>query len=76
MSNPLADAIRGRDVTIPTHARVGVVTSASPLEVSLAGGTGLSAARINGYTPSIGDTVLILQLEPDLIILGLIISGG
>lgn len=77
MRSPLADALRGyRDVVLPTRARVGVVTSTSPLEVSLAGQSGLSAARINGYTPVLSDTVLVLQLEPDLIILGLIISGG
>jgi hypothetical protein len=73
---PLADALRRRDVVIPTRARVGTVTSTSPLEVTLAGGTALSSARINGYTPVLNDVVLVLQLEPDLIILGLIITGG
>jgi len=77
MRSPLSDAIhRVGDSSIPTRARVGTVSGTSPLEVTLAGVSGLTASRINGYTPSLGDTVLILQLEPDLIILGQIISGG
>jgi hypothetical protein len=75
--SPLADAIRGqRDSVIPTRARVGTVTSTSPLKVALAGQSGLSAARSNLYTPVLNDTVLIIQLEPDLIIMCSIISGG
>ena len=78
MRNGLSDAIRGVGAggTIPTRARVGTVSGTSPLEVTLAGVSGLSAARLSGYTPAVNDLVLILQLEPDLIILGKIISGG
>lgn len=76
MKNPLADALLGGGHIPPTRARVGTVSGTSPLEVTLAGQTGLSAARANTYTPVLNDTVLVLQLEPDLIVMCSIISGG
>jgi len=76
MRTPLSDAILGAgNGGNPTRARVGTVSSTSPVEVTLAGQSGLSAATLSGYTPVVNDTVLILQLEPDLIILGKIISA-
>lgn len=78
MSDVVAQAVRELVRSQPQTQimRVGTVTSTSPLEVTLAGGTTLSAARLAAYTATLSDTVLILQTETDLIILGKIISGG
>jgi hypothetical protein len=75
--DPIVDAIRDLLAKIPTDRhRVGKITSTSPLEVSLGGATGLSASRLASYTPTLGDLVLILQTDTDLVIKGKLVSGG
>lgn len=76
MRDDLADAVRQIVASLPRLVRVGTVTSTSPLEVNLAGQTGLSASRNSNYTPTLSDTVLVLQTETDLIIICKITSGG
>ena len=76
MRSPVADAIRTITADQRGPIRVGTVTSTSPLEVALGGQSGLSSARLSSYTATLNDQVLILQSEPDLIILGKILSGG
>ena len=81
MKDQLADALLASDTFDPPALRVGVVSDNSPLEVDLAGGTGLTASYVQPYTSapgtaSIGDNVLILQTKTDLIILGQIIAVG
>ena len=76
MRSPVADAIRTITADARSPIRVGTVTSTSPLEVSLGGQSDLSSARLSSYTATLNDQVLILQSEPDLIILGKIVSGG
>jgi hypothetical protein len=72
----LADALLGADKTDRQVFRVGTVTSTSPTEVSIAGGTSLSAAHLAAYTPVNADVVLVLQTDSDLCIMGQIVSGG
>jgi hypothetical protein len=74
--SPVADAIRALTADVRSPIRVGTVTSTSPLEVALGGQSGLSSARRSSYTATLSDQVLILQSEPDLIILGKIVTGG
>lgn len=47
---------RGR----PAVTRVGTVTSTSPLLVDVQGATFTSIGRLSSYTPTLGDTVLVL----------------
>lgn len=45
--------------------RVGTVTATSPLTVTFPGESGLTGfARLAGYTPTIGDVVLVLVRAP------------
>jgi hypothetical protein len=75
--DPVVDAIRELLAKLPTDRHdVGKVTSTTPLEVSLRGATGLSASRLASYTtPTIGDLVLILQTETNLVIKGKLLPG-
>ena len=76
MKDALAQALLPVDAADQLVARVGIVTDNSPCEVNVAGQDGLSAAHLASYTPVVDDVVLILQTKTDLIILGLITSGG
>jgi hypothetical protein len=75
----LADVLLPSDVPDDVAFRVGTVTADAtpgPVEVSVGGADGMSAAYLASYTPVETDTVLILQTKADLIILGAITSGG
>jgi hypothetical protein len=76
MRDVLADAFLPGDTQDTLRVREGSVTSDDPLEVSLAGQDGLSAARVQNYTPIIGDTVLILQTGTSLIVIDQLAFGG
>ena len=76
MKDALADALLPADAADTLTLRVGTVTDDSPVEVNLGGQDGLSSAYLASYTPVISDVVLVLQTKTDLIILGLITSGG
>lgn len=74
--DPLARLFTGGDTDDDLRLRVGTVTDTSPLEVSVAGTSGLTASRLASYTATQGDQVAILQTKTDYLILGKIISGG
>lgn len=80
MRDPLAAVLLPADTPDNTDGRVATVTSATPVEVTIAGGTGLSAAYIIPYTlanpPAVDDQVYLIQTKTDLIIIGKIMSGG
>ena len=80
MRDALADALLGSDKADRQVFRVGTVTktiaSGGALEVTLAGGTTLTSANLASYTPTIADTVLILQTDSDLCIMGKLVSGA
>lgn len=56
-----ADAIR---------PRIGVVTTASPLEVAVAGAAPVSAKKLAGATLTVGDNVFVATWSGSLIVLG------
>jgi hypothetical protein len=70
MSDPLASALQPSDSDDTWTPRTGVVTSTSPLQVSLGGATALDANRLTSYTPTVSDVVLIAATKSLLIILG------
>lgn len=75
--HPVADAIRELTSGFQTdQLAVGTVTSTNPLEVTLGGGTSLSASRLSTYTRNPGDRVLILQTETELVVLGKLVNDG
>lgn len=77
MSDPLADVLLADDSPRPVRARVGTVTSDDPLEVALSGQGGLPASRVQAYGPIvIGDVVLVLQVDTDLVVIDKLIFGG
>jgi hypothetical protein len=76
VKDPIADVLLPEDTPDDGEMRVGTVTDNSPVEVTIAGGTGLSAAYCARYTPAINDVVLVWQTKTDLIIIDQINSGG
>lgn len=75
--HPVADAIRELAAPFSTqNITPGIVTSTSPLEVSLGGGTALSASRASTYTRTNGDRVLVLVTETELVVLCKVVNDG
>ena len=72
----VVNADRARDKKIKELERTrpkwrqGEVTSTSPLEVSIGGGTPVSAKLVAGVSLTIGDQVQVLQRGSDLLVLG------
>ena len=54
-----------------TFARIGIVVGTSPLTVGIAGGT-VEVTKLESYTPTAGDRVLLLSTGGDLVALGAI----
>ena len=54
-----------------TYARIGIVVGTSPLTIGIAGGT-VEVAKLESYTPTAGDRVLLLSTGGDLVCLGAI----
>lgn len=76
MRNPLAQELLPTDRVDKQTFRKGIVTSTSPVEVSLGGQTGLPANYAAGYTPVVDDVVIVLQTDTDLCIFDQIMDGG
>ena len=76
MRDPLADVMLPEDTSDQLTLRVGTVSGTTPVEVALAGATGLSASHLASYTPVLNDVVAILQTKTDLLILGPTTTGG
>jgi hypothetical protein len=74
--DPLARLFTSSDTPDDLTLRVGTVSSTSPLEVMIAGTSGLTASRIASYTPTLNDQVAVLQNKTDYLVLGKIITGG
>lgn len=72
----LSAVLLSGDAEDTVRFRVALVTSSSPLEITMGGQGGLSASRCAAYSPSFGDRVLVLQSNTDLVIIDRLISGG
>lgn len=71
MTDKLADAILGdRDVTPGSAFRTAVVSSASPLEITVGGQSAIPASRLSSYTATLSDVVRVEETEAGYLIHG------
>lgn len=71
MTDKLADAILGgRDVLPQSLFRSAVVSSASPLEITVGGQSGIPASRLASYTATLSDLVRVEETEAGYLIHG------
>jgi hypothetical protein len=78
VNDALASVFFPQDMDVEARIRQAVVSSTSPVEVTLGGQSGIPAATCHRYTASVSvnDVVLVVQLGPDLIIIDTIDTGG
>lgn len=71
MTDKLAEAIIGpRDVQPASLFRTAVVSSTSPLEITVGGQAGIPASRLASYTAVNADTVRVEETEAGYLIHG------
>lgn len=80
MKDHLSDVLLPFDVTGKPLWRTGIVDDDSPVQITLAQQSGMSASWLQAYTennpPQVDDQVLVYQTETDVLIIGRIINGG